>query len=147
MVALYQASLSFIWSATRVKYLHQSQAYMTRIISRMHVLQREGCMVFQIRIPTLWIPEPVYYPCRNDGVFHSLINFGFYILCKMQIITDNGRSIYEVLYTIYSIELANSRKSMTYFMKRTDRLMSFCCFVSQFPLLEIFRNLYAALDI
>ena len=30
MVALYQASLSFIWSATRAKYLYSSQAYINK---------------------------------------------------------------------------------------------------------------------
>ena len=64
----------------------------------MNLLQRERRMIFQIRIPTLWISEPIYYPCRYDGVFHSLINFGFYILCKMQIITNNCCSIYKVLH-------------------------------------------------
>ena len=99
MVALYQANLSFIWSATRVKYLYSysSQAQMNKI--EINVLQRERCMVFQICIPALWISETIYNPCRYDGVFHSLIDFGFYILCKMQIVTNNCRSIYKVLHT------------------------------------------------
>ena len=67
----------------------------------MNVLQWERCMVFQICIPTLWIPETVYYPCRNNSIFHSLIDFGFYILRKMQIITNDRRSIYEVLHASY----------------------------------------------
>ena len=45
-------------------------------------------MVFEVGVAALRIPETIDNSRRDDGVFHSLIDFIFQVLGKVQIIPD-----------------------------------------------------------
>jgi len=78
-------------------------------IQRKALLKGEISVVLEIRVPTLWIPEPVDDVNGGNGVRNRLLGFGFYVLSHMQVVTN--RSCYAGQF-LQCIALSNlSRRS------------------------------------
>lgn len=58
-----------------------------------NILHREIGVVFEVGVPALRVPESIDDSRRDDGVLHSLIDFIFQVLGKVQIIPDCRRGI------------------------------------------------------
>jgi len=54
------------------------------------LLQGEVGVVFEIRAPTLWVPEPFDDVRGRDGVRNTLLGFDFYVLSHMPVVANRS---------------------------------------------------------
>lgn len=57
---------------------------------RKPLLKGEISVVLEIRVSTLWVPEPFDDINGSNSVRDRLLGFGFYVLSHMQVVTNRS---------------------------------------------------------